>query len=176
MLKLKYKTRIKYIMTLFLSSDINSIDINNIVCYDKIKNNIMNNSYFYKLIYSDELCSFNGIFFYFTLKNVYIEKYFNKLKCTISNDVNNMKIINKISKIEQSIIEKFKENYNNFTFSFRIKEQLKNMNIKLQNSNIHKYTNYKEVHFLIKISGIWSSTDKKEAGLTFKFYIVDKKI
>ena len=73
-------------MSLFLSSDITTINTNNIICYDKIKNNIMNNSYFHKLIYSDELCSFNGIFFTFKLNNIYIEKYFNKLKCTISSD------------------------------------------------------------------------------------------
>ena len=50
------------------------------------------------------------------------------------------------------------------------------MNIKLQNTNIHKYTNYSNLIFLIKISGIWSSSDKKEAGLTFKFFIINKKI
>ena len=49
-------------MTLFLSSDIRSVELNNIICFEKIKNNIMNNSYFHKLVYSDELCSFNGIF------------------------------------------------------------------------------------------------------------------
>ena len=72
-------------MTLFLSSDIKSVELNNIICFEKIKNNIMNNSYFHKLVYSDELCSFNGIFFAFKMKNINIEKYFNKLKCSISN-------------------------------------------------------------------------------------------
>ena len=162
-------------MTLFLSSDINSVELNNIICYDKIKNNIMNNSYFYKLIYSDEICSLNGVFFIFTLKNVFIEKYFNKLKCTISNSHDNINTINKITSLEKTILNKFLNKVSANTLVFRIKEQLKNMNIKLQNSNIHKYTNYKEITFLIKISGIWYSNDKKEAGLTFKFYIIDKK-
>ena len=49
------------------------------------------------------------------------------------------------------------------------------MNIKLQNTNSIKYSNYSKVHFLVKISGIWSSTEKKESGLTFKFLIMTKK-
>ena len=162
-------------MTLFLSSDITTLNTNNIICNDKIKNNIMNNSYFYKLIYSDELCSFTGVFFTFKLKNIFIEKYFNKLKCTISSDENNISIIKQISHIEQKILDKFYDNYSNFRLNYRIKEQLKNMNIKLQNPKINKYTTYKNVTFLVKISGIWSSTDKKEAGLTFKFFIINNK-
>ena len=163
-------------MTLFLSSDIKSVELNNIICFEKIKNNIMNNSYFHKLVYSDELCSFNGIFFLFKMKNINIEKYFNKLKCNISNLEHNIIQIKNICLIEEMILNKFKETLHGYTFKFRIKEQLKNMNIKLQNNNIHKYTNYSNLTFLIKISGIWSSSDKKEAGLTFKFFIVNKTV
>ena len=162
-------------MTLFLSSDIKSVELNNIICFEKIKNNIMNNSYFYKLVYSDDICSFNGIFFAFKMKNINIEKYFNKLKCSISNSEHNIMQIKHICLLEEQILNKFKETLKGYTFKFRIKEQLSNMNIKLQNTNIHKYTNYSNLTFLIKISGIWSSSDKKEAGLTFKFFIINKK-
>tara|TARA_Y100000591_G_scaffold332963_1_gene372712 strand:- start:2222 stop:2713 length:492 start_codon:yes stop_codon:yes gene_type:complete len=162
-------------MTLFLSSSIKDIQLNNIICYDKIKNNIMSNSYFHKLVYSDELCSFNGIFFMFTMKNVNIEKYFNKLKCTISNDKENLATIKDILSLEKSILNSFSSKLNKYTFSYRIMDQLNNMCIKLQNQKITKYTNYKEVTFLIKISGIWSSIDNKEAGLTFKFFIINNK-
>ena len=98
-------------MTLFLSSSIKDIQLNNIICYDKIKNNIMSNSYFHKLVYSDELCSFNGIFFMFTMKNVNIEKYFNKLKCTISNDKENLATIKDILSYKYNIIKIFYYNY-----------------------------------------------------------------
>tara|TARA_B100001027_G_C16161147_1_gene282635 strand:- start:99 stop:587 length:489 start_codon:yes stop_codon:yes gene_type:complete len=161
---------------LFLSSDIKSINLNNIICFEKIKNNIMNNSYFHKLVYSDELSSFNGIFFTFKMKNITIDKYFNKLKCSILNSDYNICQIKHICLIEEQILNKFKETLNNYTFKYRIKEQLSNMNIKLQNNNIHRYTNYSNLTFLIKISGIWSSSDKKEAGLTFKFFIINKII
>jgi hypothetical protein len=163
-------------MSLFLSTNINTIEQNNILCYEKIKNNIMQNSYFYKLIYSDTTCTFNGIFFNFTLKDIYIEKYFNKIKCVISHNDNNKNIIKKILELEHKILNKFNQNYKDKTIIFRIQEQLKNMNIKLQNSTIKKFTVYKQINFLIKISGIWSSNDKNECGLTFKFFIINKKI
>ena len=163
-------------MSLFLSSNIETIDTNNILCYEKIKNNIMTNSYFHKLIYSDEFCSFNGIFFNFSLKDIYVEPYFNKIKCVISNNKHNVNCINKISELEHKILRKFNESYKDKSIIYRIKEQLGNMNIKLQNSTIQKLTNHKEVNFIIKISGIWSSNEKNECGLTFKFFIIYKKI
>ena len=36
---------------------------------------------FHRLIFSDEVYSTNGIYINFTLKNITIEKYFNKIKC-----------------------------------------------------------------------------------------------
>ena len=174
MLKLKNNIIYKYRnMALFLSSDVSSININNILCYEKIKNNIMSNSYFHKLIYSDEYCSFNGIFFNFSLKDIYVEKYFNKIKCVISKNNHNINIIKKISELEHKILQKFNENYTDKSIIYRINEQLNNMNIKLQNSTLKKFSNHREVNFIIKISGIWSSIEKNECGLTFKFFIVD---
>ncbi len=163
-------------MTLYIVSNINKININNVICYEKIKNNIMNNSDFFKLIYSDELCTFNGIFWKFTLKDIFIEKYFNKIKCNISDNKYNKDILNNINKIEKDILLKFKNNYNKKKIVFRIKEQLENMCIKLQNSSIKKFSKYDSIDFFIKISGIWSSNSNNECGLTFKFYIISKTI
>ena len=59
----------------------NEFDPHNIIISDKTKNNVMTESDFYRLIWSNEYCSTNGIFIYFNLKNVRIEKYFNKIKC-----------------------------------------------------------------------------------------------
>ena len=160
-------------MSLFLTSTIDTIDQNNIMCYEKIKNNIMNNSYFHKLIYSDELCSFNGIYFNFSLKNIYIEKYFNKIKCVISSNKHNTNAIKKIVKLEHSILHKFSTSYNDKTIIYRIQEQLKNMNIKLQPNTLPIFKTHKNINFLIKISGIWSCNETNECGLTFKFFIID---
>ena len=44
---------------------------------EKTKNNVMTESDFYRLIWSNEYCSTNGIFIFFNLQRVRIEKYFN---------------------------------------------------------------------------------------------------
>ena len=158
-------------MSLLLIKDINEIMPENILCYDKQKNNVMLNSDFYKIIYSDNLCTFNALFFSFMFKNITIEKYFNKLKFTIANNTHNTNIINKIYNIEKQLLNKFKHNYPQCKLVYRLYYQLNTYNIKLQNTNVFKNFKNKEVNFYIKISGIWCSNENKECGLTFKFFI-----
>ena len=59
---------------------------------EKTKNNILSGGDFYRLYYSDPCFTSNGLFIVFTLKNVKIEKYFNKIKCSFDK-VSNRKII-----------------------------------------------------------------------------------
>ena len=82
------------------------LDTNNIVVSERTINNIMDNAYFYRIFYSDEYMNLNGIFIYFTLTNIKIEKYFNKIKCFFL-DEQNKAIIEKIKNIEKYILEKF---------------------------------------------------------------------
>ena len=158
-------------MTLNLILPINEIDTNNINYYEKQKNNVMQNSDFYKLTYSDEYSTLNGIFFSFILKDIYIDKYFNKLKCNIGKSFHNKSCIENIHNIEKKILSNFNSNFQKYKPNYRIYEQLNNWNIKLQNSEIKKCTSYKYINFFIKISGIWCSNDTRQCGLTFKFFI-----
>ena len=48
---------------------------------DKTKNNILTGGDFYRIYYSDQYFTSNGLFIIFSLKNVKIERYFNKIKC-----------------------------------------------------------------------------------------------
>ena len=66
---------------MYLSVNHLKFDENNIIISEKTKNNVMLGSDFHRLIFSDELCSTNGIYINFTLKNIIIERYFNKIKC-----------------------------------------------------------------------------------------------
>ena len=135
----------------------------------------MTESDFYRLIWSNEYCSTNGIFIYFDLKNVRIEKYFNKIKCVFENNKENQLMITYIKSIERLILNKFKNN-NNKIMIRRIYEQLDNGFIKLypQNENII-YKEYTNLRFLLKISGIWSSNDSNCFGLTFRFFIINNQ-
>ena len=49
----------------------------------------------------------------------------------------------KISELERQILQKFNERYTSKSIIYRINEQLNNMNIKLQNSTLKKFSNHK---------------------------------
>jgi len=61
---------------------------------DPIKNNIMNDGNFIRIMYSNPLFVLNGIYLYISINHLSIDKYYNKFKCTF--DVNLYKdLINK---------------------------------------------------------------------------------
>ena len=153
---------------MLLTIDSKNFISHNIIINYKTKNNILNNSDFYRIFYSDEYITTNGIFINFSLSDINIEKYFNKIKCSFSND-KNIDVINSLLKIEKNILSKLNLNYKP---DYRIEDQLKQSFIKIIHDNYIKLGNYTSLHFLLKISGIWSSEDNKNYGLTFRFYIV----
>ena len=90
---------------------LDEIDNNNIIINEKIKNKVLQSSDFYRVIYSDEYTSISGIFLIFSLENITLEKYFNKIKCSILNTEKNAKNIVLLKNIEKTIMSK----YNNIT-------------------------------------------------------------
>ena len=139
-----------------------------IILSDKIKNNIMNNSDFYRIYYSSPDITFNGIFLDFELNDIIIEQYFNKIKCCFTINEHNKKIIERILDIEKSILKN--SNIFNKTPIYRIEEQLHNNFIKIFDDKCTKIGNYKNKKFFLKISGIWANSSN-EYGLTFRFFI-----
>jgi len=83
---------------MYITVDPTQLDMNNIIVSERNINNIMENAFFYRIFYSDENMNSNGIFIYFSLTNIKIEKYFNKIKCYFLDNQNNI-IINKIKNI-----------------------------------------------------------------------------
>jgi len=127
---------------------------------DPIKNNIMNDGNFIRIMYSTPLFVLNGIYLFISINHLSIDKYYNKFKCTF--DTYQYKdSIEKIRIIEHGILKKF-NSYSKLP-QYKIYEQLKNGNIKIFSDNIEKINN----SFLLKIAGIWE-TDT-EYGLTYKF-------
>lgn len=150
-------------------------DPHNIIISDKTKNNVMSESDFYRLLWSNEHCSTNGIFIHFNLQKVRVDRYFNKIKCVFENNIDNKTTITHIKSIERLILNKFKNNKNK-DMSKRIYEQLENGFIKLypQSEDI-VYKEHAEMKFLLKISGIWSSNENNSFGLTFRFFIINNQ-
>ena len=146
----------------------------NVIISEKTRNNVMQGSDFHRLILSDEYCATNGIFIHFSLTNINIEKYFNKIKCCFEANQQNNITISSIKSIEKMILNKFK-NIQNRTISCRIQEQLQNGFIKLYGDDNIKYGHQKKINFLLKISGIWVSNQSNDFGLTFRFFIFNNQ-
>jgi hypothetical protein len=179
-------------MNIALSLD--KFDINNLFFLEAIKNTIMNDSSFIKVIYSNEVFILNGLCLEFTLPITHIDKTFNKYKCLFDYRENDS-IFDILNSVEYQILSKC--NLNSKKATFRVNEQLKNGFIKVPilntNDNVQSPgsnipgsnipgsnipgsnipgsnipgSNIQSVKFLLKISGVWL-TDV-EYGLTYKF-------
>lgn len=155
-------------MNLAIQTD--HFNINNIFFHEAIKNTIMSDSNFIRIIYSDTNIALNGICLEFTLPIIYVDKSFNKFKCNFDKQLNHT-IIQAICKAEYDILAKCSEKNINKTPIYRITEQLRNGVVKVINlvtlspSATNTMTNNKK--FIVKISGIWSN--ELEYGLTYKF-------
>jgi len=160
---------------MFLTINHKNFNPHNIIISEKTKNNVMIGSDFHRLIFSDEHCSSSGIFITFSLENVIIDKYFNKIKCQFEKTNTNNYNISSIKAIEKMILNKF-NNIRNKSLTCRIKEQLKNGYIKLYGDDTISYGKHKTINFLLKISGIWVSNQSNEFGLTFRFFIFNNHI
>ena len=128
---------------------------------DPIKNNIMNNGYFIRIIYSNSLFSLNGINLLISFNELIYEKYYNKYKCNF-NILEHNKMIESIKSIECNLLKN--ANIVNKHPQNKIYEQLKSGYIKIFADNIENINNNL---FMLKISGIWVT--ETQYGLTYKF-------
>lgn len=130
---------------------------------EPIKNNIMNNGKFIRIIYSTPLFTLNGIYIRLNINNTSIDKYYNKYKCSFDT-IQYKELIDKIRSFEEGLIKKI--GIIDKIPQFKIYEQFKNGNIKVFSDTSDKIGNL----FLLKIAGVWETTT--EYGLTYKFLII----
>lgn len=132
---------------------------------DPIKNNIMNDGTFIRILYSNNYVVFNGIYLLINITDLIVEKYYNKFKC-LFNTITNKETIDRIYDIEDKILKKI--NISGKIAQYKINEQLKNGNIKLYND----FTINTNASFILKISGIWETT--YNYGITYKFIKINE--
>ena len=125
--------------------------------------NIINNSNFIRIIYSNSDITFNGIYLLINFKNISCEKYFNKYKINFCL-TNNKELLDNIKKLEENILNKYNSNK---IHSYKIIELLRNGIIK-----VPKLINNSECSFMLKISGLWES--EFNYGLAYKLILVDE--
>jgi hypothetical protein len=158
---------------MYLTIPTTDFEINNVIISDKSKNNIIENSFFYRMYYSNSVFSTNGIYIKFNLYDLDVEEYYSKIKCNFSRyDERNKLAIRQLTNIEHQILKNYIQLTQNPVYTIR--EQLMNYYIKLY----HKDTNRiigrsSKLTIILKISGLWLTN--KEHGLTFRFIIVDSK-
>ena len=88
-----------------LVKNINQYDENNIFFCETIKNNIMNDGTFIRILYSTHNILLNGIYLLIALNDITCEKYYNKYKCSF-NPLNHKDIIDNIKIVEENILKK----------------------------------------------------------------------
>lgn len=163
------------------AEDLENIDYNNIIICDPIKNSIIDYSSFYKIIYSNNYISYNGLFTIFRVNNVTINK--DKVFFNNNNDDENNIVFNKLKHIEEDITKlcskskikkinyKLKDFLNNNYFKFVNNDDMNKFNnfnnLKLlSNSNSSVVSNSDYHYFILKISGLWET--RENIGMTFK--------
>jgi hypothetical protein len=137
-------------------------DKNTFFC-EPIKNNIMSDGNFIRILYSTQQFILNGIYLLVNLNDITCEKFYNKYKC-IFNILNHKDIIDNLKIIEEDILKKYK---NNKIASYKIYEQMKSGYIKI----FTDVGNKAQCSFILKISGIWET--QYNYGLTYKFLKVN---
>jgi hypothetical protein len=135
---------------------LDKFDINNVFLQEQVKNTVMDNSEFVRIVYSDSLVMLNGIYLKFALQVTNVERSFNKFKCSFHKSVN-QPVIAALCTIESDLLQKSAVGAHK-TAVYRVTEQLNNGFLKVFNGNSDT--------FVIKIYGIWESDS--EYGLTYK--------
>ena len=140
--------------------NIDQYNINHIFFCDPIKNNVMNEGNFIRILYSNNYFVLNGIYLFITLHDITCEKYYNKYKCNF-NVSNHKETIDGLKIIEEELLKKI--DIRDKIPQYKIYEQFRNGNIKLFND----VGNKSSCSFILKISGIWETYSNY--GLTYKF-------
>jgi len=153
---------------MYLAIEPSQFNIHHMMLSEKTKNNVMEGGDFFRLYYSDPICNSNGLFICFSFKQVTIEKYFNKIKCSFLKD-DNIEVIQYLKDIEKQILKtsRFKQKEQ----VYRIQEQLDNEYIKIFTDKHIHFGKNKKINIVLKISGIWNNYTS--CGLTFRFYTVN---
>jgi len=138
----------------------------NIFFSEIIKNNIHEDNYFIKPLYSNNEFILNTLFLNFTLFTITTEKYFNN-KTIIFNINVNSNIISELINIENEILKKV--NINNKIPTYKLKQQIESGTLKFYDQNNTFGTNNNNENIIIKISGIW--VNSIEYGIKYKFLL-----
>ncbi len=145
---------------MYMAIPVTEYKSSNIFFGEPIKNTIIENSIFRRIIYSHPEISFNSINIYFTFNRVTVKKFYNKWKCIFNDNVNKNILLN----IESNILQKLR--MCNKTPIYSISQQIQNNMFKIFSDRMEP-GDFKDYTVVLRISGIWES--ETEYGITYKF-------
>ena len=144
---------------MLLTLDIYDLDKTNIVLGNKETNLIGDYKFFYKLFYSSGYYVMNGICIKLNLVNYKQSNFYNYIKINYNVQHNNA-LINMLGEVEKNILSNvtgvIKNNLYNDLLCGVIKIQKKNY--------------YHTRHLVLRITGVWESTNN--CGISYKFTFV----
>lgn len=144
---------------MYLVKTIEQYKDTNLIFCEPIKNNIMADGNFIRIIYSTSNMVLNGVYLLININDICCEKYYNKYKCNF-NASKHKELIENIKIIEENILKKYKTTKQP---TFKIYEQLKSGFIKI----FDDIGNKSSFSIILKISGIWETNSNY--GATYKF-------
>ena len=129
-----------------------------------VKNTVMDQSNFIRLLYSDGVVALNGVHVRARLHASRVEQYFNKYKCIIDVD-KSASGISELVELERLVLEQ--SGVRDKTPVYRIADQLRQGAFKLFSDNPEADCDRRKCVYVLKMSGVWE-TDV-EYGVTYKF-------
>ena len=143
--------------------NINQYNENNVYFCDSIKNNVMANGNFIRILYCMPNFTMNGVYLHIYLSELSYEKYYQKYKCLF--DINKyIDLVDSVVIIEKNILDRISLQIPDKIPQFKIAEQMQSGHIKIYSESQPKQTS---ASFVLKISGIWET--ESSFGLTYKF-------
>ena len=142
--------------------NLNQYNENCLFFCEPIKNNVMTEGEFSRIIYADTCVTMNSIFLRMPFEVTGVCKYYSKYKYTI--ELTNE--INKIKQMETTILQKMNKNHKKPQHN--IYDHLLSGCIKISDTPPSQLEN---VNIILKISGIWET--ETECGITYKFIVLE---
>jgi hypothetical protein len=142
--------------------NLNQYNENCLFFCEPIKNNVMTEGEFSRIIYADTCVTMNSIFLKMPFNVTGVCKYYSKYKYTI--ELTNE--INKIKQMEVNLVQKM--NKHNKIPQHNIYDHLLGGCIKISDT---PPTQLENTHIILKISGIWET--ETECGITYKFIVLE---
>jgi len=149
---------------MLLAIDMDEYDSRNMFVTDSIRNTVIDNSSFIRVLYSTPDMTLNGITITVPFDNYHINRHYSKWRCAFPVATNSA-LIERIQNLERDMLERI--NIEHKVPCHRLGEQVGNGFVKIFLEDTSGPA--AEHRILLKISGVWVT--EMDYGITYKFLL-----